>query len=213
MIKLSITSPLWGSWGWSRESINEQDLNVLGISVRIVFKKHWLAFRGTCQVFRTFQSFVKGLGQNMSDTQWSTPITAHSLTIIFTVHHSTIRGVTVFNRDFLGHLAGSVGRACDSWSQDCEFKPLIGHGVYLKFKIKKKLNFKKRETPHPLDCTPPTRGLWEGQESARSWGHASSCSIYNTLKASSWSCVYSLAWGWGTWASLHIEVLKIAEDS
>ena len=29
-------------------------------------------------------------------------------------------------------LAEAVDRACDSTSQDCEFKPHTGHGAYLK---------------------------------------------------------------------------------
>lgn len=31
-----------------------------------------------------------------------------------------------------GHLAASVGRECDSWSQDRESKPYIGYEAYLK---------------------------------------------------------------------------------
>ena len=36
---------------------------------------------------------------------------------------------------FLGHLAGSVSTACDSRSQDCEFKPHARCGAY--FNIQK----------------------------------------------------------------------------
>ena len=34
----------------------------------------------------------------------------------------------------LGYLAGPVRRACDSWSQGCEFEPHIGWTDYLKVK-------------------------------------------------------------------------------
>ena len=37
-----------------------------------------------------------------------------------------------------GHLAGSVGRAYNSWSQGCEFKLHIGCSDYLKNKTFKK---------------------------------------------------------------------------
>ena len=37
----------------------------------------------------------------------------------------------------LGLLAGSVGRACNSLSQSFEFKPHVGHEVYLKTKTTK----------------------------------------------------------------------------
>lgn len=37
-----------------------------------------------------------------------------------------------------GSLAGSISRACDSWSQDCEFEPHVGHGDYFEKKKKKR---------------------------------------------------------------------------
>ena len=37
----------------------------------------------------------------------------------------------------MGHLDGSVGRACNSWSRGDEFKPHVSGGAY--FKKKKKM--------------------------------------------------------------------------
>lgn len=35
---------------------------------------------------------------------------------------------------WMGHLAGSVTRACDSWYGGCKFKPHTARGAYLKKK-------------------------------------------------------------------------------
>jgi len=42
-----------------------------------------------------------------------------------------------------GLLAGSVGRARDTWSQGREFKPHFGRGAYLKNKNTKNPNVQK----------------------------------------------------------------------
>ena len=41
----------------------------------------------------------------------------------------------------LGHLAGSISRACDSKSWGCNFEPHIGCRDYLKITFKKKSNY------------------------------------------------------------------------
>lgn len=54
-----------------------------------------------------------------------------------------------------GHLAGSVGGACDSRSWAHEFKPHAGWGAYLKLKLKLKKYTKKRiflVILHHTDC-------------------------------------------------------------
>lgn len=53
--------------------------------------------------------------------------------------------------DILGHLAGSVSRACDSWYWGCEFKPPLGGSIYLKKKMVCDILLR--------GCPPPSRGL------------------------------------------------------